>query len=300
MTDKEIFQTLHSAGLTVEGACGLMGNMKAESGMKANIAQRGMTTKSDDEYTAAADNGFIDFANDSVGYGLCQWTYHTRKAALLAFCRSHGASVGDAYAQVQFCLQELNTYPGVNSVLRSSHDLKQCSDIVCTQFERPAVNNLDARYQFSKGFYDQFASETATPAYSTPTYNTTPSYPQQSYKPPAYTPTTTPTTQQKQETNAKTGISFSSVFSGLWETLTGTRKAPKANAAMPVLQEGDVGAGVAAIQVALKYHKMDLGSEGTLGIWEAGTTMGVRSFQQQNGIPVTGKVDGQTWGKLMT
>jgi hypothetical protein len=146
--------------------------MYAESTMKANIAQRGMTNLSDEEYTAAADNGMIDFAGDRVGYGLCQWTYGPRKAALLSYCRSNGKSVGDESAQIQFLLQELQSYPGVNSILRSSNNLKQCSDVVCIDFERPAVNNLDARYNYSLKFYNEFAHKQSTQASQTPSFDT--------------------------------------------------------------------------------------------------------------------------------
>ena len=88
MSNKTIYDALISAGLTQEGACGLMGNMMAESTMKSNIAQRGMTGLSDEQYTAAADNDMISFATDSVGYGLCQWTSSDRKAKLLAFAKN--------------------------------------------------------------------------------------------------------------------------------------------------------------------------------------------------------------------
>lgn len=47
MGAKEIYIKLREAGLTTEGACGLMGNMQAESAMQANVAQRGMTSLSD-------------------------------------------------------------------------------------------------------------------------------------------------------------------------------------------------------------------------------------------------------------
>lgn len=47
MGAEEIYSRLRAAGLTVEGACGLMGNMQAESAMQANIAQRGMTSMAD-------------------------------------------------------------------------------------------------------------------------------------------------------------------------------------------------------------------------------------------------------------
>lgn len=165
MSNRTIFDALRAAGLTIEGACGLMGNMQAESMMKSNIAQRGMTKLSDEQYTAAADNGLLDFVRDSVGYGLCQWTYHTRKAALLAFCKARGVSVGDEQAQVAFCLQELQRdYPMVMLTLKTSHELYQCTADVCTKFERPAVNNIDARYQFAQQFYNEFAGSGALAA----------------------------------------------------------------------------------------------------------------------------------------
>lgn len=166
MSNRTIYEVLCIEGLTPEGACALMGNMQAESGMKANIAQRGMTKLSDEDYTALADNGIPmdgkDFANDSVGYGLCQWTYRPRKAALLAYCKAHGVSVGDEKAQVEFCLQELQReYPMLLLELKTSNDLYQCTADVCTKYERPAVNNIDARYRFAQQFYNEFAGSGA-------------------------------------------------------------------------------------------------------------------------------------------
>lgn len=162
MSVRTIYDTLRAAGLTAEGACGLMGNMQAESTMKANIAQRGMTGMSDEDYTFAADNGTIDFAHDSVGYGLCQWTYGPRKAALLSACKSKGLSVGDEHAQVLFALLELQKdYPMLLMELRSSHDLYKCTADVCTQFERPAVNNIDARYQYAQQLFNELCGSGA-------------------------------------------------------------------------------------------------------------------------------------------
>lgn len=165
MSNRTIYDTLRAAGLTAEGACGLMGNMAAKSTMKSNIAQRGMTHMSDEDYTAAADNGVIDFARDSVGYGLCQWTYYTRKAALLAFCKSRGVSVGDEQAQVEFCLQELQReYPMLLLDLRSSHDMYQLTADVCTKYERPADNNISVRYEYALQFWNDFCGSGALAA----------------------------------------------------------------------------------------------------------------------------------------
>lgn len=160
MSNQTIFDALVGAGMTVEGACGMLGNMAAESTMKPTIAQRGMTDLSDADYTFAADNGNIDFANDSVGYGLCQWTYHTRKAALLAFAKSRGVSVGDGDMQTQFCVKELKEgYPELWAMLCSSHDILQCTERICKEYERPAVNNVDVRYNFAKQAFDYFSAQ---------------------------------------------------------------------------------------------------------------------------------------------
>ena len=164
MSNKSIYDALRAAGMTKEGTCGLMGNMMAESGMKSNIAQRGMTKLTDEQYTAAADNGLLDFRNDGVGFGLLQHTYPTRKAALLQFAKSQGVSVGDEAMQVQFCIKELkHDYPALWEYLCSSHDLYMCAQKVCLEYERPAVNNVDARYNFAKQFYLEFATSAPVP-----------------------------------------------------------------------------------------------------------------------------------------
>lgn len=159
MSARDIYIQLLRAGLTPAGACGLMGNMQAESNMKSNIAQRGMTTKTDEEYTYGVDSGAYDgFTRDAVGYGLCQWTYYTRKAALLAYARNTGASIGDETMQVGFCIKELRQdYPGLWALLCSTIDVYTAASEVCTVYERPAVNNISVRAGFANQFYSRFS-----------------------------------------------------------------------------------------------------------------------------------------------
>ena len=146
MSARDIYAKLIAAGMTHEGACGLMGNMQAESTLKANIAQRGMTALSDEEYTAAAAEWPVKFIHDGVGYGLCQWTYWSRKQALFNFAQARGASVGDEGMQVEFCTSELkNDYPGLWALLCSVTDIYTAASEVCTVYERPAVNNITVR-----------------------------------------------------------------------------------------------------------------------------------------------------------
>lgn len=156
MTNAEIFDFYTSQGMTAEGACAMMGNFMAESSMKPNIAQRGMTKLSDEQYTAAADNGLIDFAHDQVGYGYAQFTYPQRKANLLSFAKANGRSVGDALTQLRFTIKELKEdFHTIWADLCASHDLFQLTQMVCNVYENPAVKNVGTRYEFAKNFYDE-------------------------------------------------------------------------------------------------------------------------------------------------
>ena len=160
MSELSILQAFVAAGMTVEGACAMGGNIQAESGFKSNIAQRGMTEMSDDEYTAAADGYYILFSSDGVGYGLCQWTYPTRKSNLLKFARDCGRSVGDEAMQVQFCIDELKTdYPNVWNYLLTTDNIEVATELVCTDYERPAVNNTATRVQFANELYTRYGDK---------------------------------------------------------------------------------------------------------------------------------------------
>ena len=150
MNALSILTALVRGGMSPIAACAMGGNMMAESGMKSNIAQRGMTKLTDEQYTAAADAGTINFADDSVGYGLCQWTYRTRKKDLLDYAKSMGASVGDETMQVQFCLAELKTdYPSLWKYLKTATDLYEATAKICREYENPAIKNVDARYKYA-------------------------------------------------------------------------------------------------------------------------------------------------------
>lgn len=156
MSTLSILTALVRGGMTPIAACAMGGNMTAESNMQSNIAQRGMTTLTDAEYTRAADSGTIDFVHDAVGYGLCQWTYYTRKQALLDYARSCGVSVGDEQMQVRFCLNELRTgYPRLWAYLQTTQDI-HCAGDICTDYERPAVNNIRDRIAYANALYMQY------------------------------------------------------------------------------------------------------------------------------------------------
>lgn len=109
--EEQIWNFLKGKGLNNYGIAGLMGNLYAESGLKATNLQNSYEKKlgmTDDSYTTSVDNGdYTNFVCDSAGYGLAQWTYWSRKQNLLDFVRSKGKSIGDLETQLEFLWKEL-------------------------------------------------------------------------------------------------------------------------------------------------------------------------------------------------
>ena len=164
--EEKIWNYLTAAGLTACGAAGLMGNLHAESGLVPTNLQNSCEKRlgyTDATYTAAVDSGaYTNFAGDGAGYGLCQWTYHTRKAALLAYAKAAGKSVGDLEMQLEFLLKELReSYKLVHYVLVTATDVKTASNVVLLQFERPADQSETAksrRAKLGQEYFDMFAA----------------------------------------------------------------------------------------------------------------------------------------------
>lgn len=164
-TEKRIWDYLKSKGLSDYGVAGLMGNLYAESGLLPNNLQNtgnkklGMT---DDEYVAAVDNGsYQNFVRDSQGFGLAQWTYWSRKEALLAFAKAAGASIGDLDMQLNFLWKELSeSYRVVLSVLVNASSVLEASNSVLFDFERPANQGESVqakRASYGQVYYDKYA-----------------------------------------------------------------------------------------------------------------------------------------------
>ena len=141
MTEKEIFQYFIKAGLSQAGTAGLMGNLKAESGLRFNNLQNTFEKKlglTDEQYTMLVDSGFYsNFVRDGAGYGLAQWTFWTRKQNLLNLAKQRGTSIADPGTQLTFLLTELTTYGELWATLKTTADIDYASDLVLTKFERP-------------------------------------------------------------------------------------------------------------------------------------------------------------------
>ncbi len=149
------------------GAAGLMGNLKAESGLVSTNLQNSYQNAlgfSDLTYTKAVDDGtYTGFEKDKAGYGLAQWTYWSRKRDLLNYARKTCRSIGDETMQLEFLMQELQkSFKAVWNTLRTAKSVKEASDIVLTQFERPAnmtAANKVRRADMGQKIYDTYATK---------------------------------------------------------------------------------------------------------------------------------------------
>ena len=123
------------------GVAGLMGNLYAESGLNPKNLQNSFNKKlklTDEEYTSKVDDGsYKNFVKDGAGYGLAQWTYHTRKQALLKYAQSTHTSIGDILTQLEFLWKELQKYSSVLKVLKNAKSIREASDAVLTKYEKP-------------------------------------------------------------------------------------------------------------------------------------------------------------------
>lgn len=168
MSEQTIYRLLRAGGLSPAGACAMMGNMQAESGLISFRVQGDFSSnyQKSKDYTEQVDNDFIDrhaFVYNGPGgggYGLCQWTYQPRKDNLYSYSKATGLSIGDETLQCNFCINELQIegeYKQLYSFLCSTDDIATATERICKEYERPAVPNVKERLNFAMKFFNLFA-----------------------------------------------------------------------------------------------------------------------------------------------
>lgn len=152
------------------GVAGLMGNLAAESGLHPDRVQGDIPYSSySQEYTAKVDSGAIsesDFVNNGPGgggYGLAQWTFYTRKQGLYDLWKSGGySSIGSIELAMDYLWKELQeSYSGVVDTLRNATSIREASDKVLHDFERPADQSEsveEKRENLAIKYYNMFAT----------------------------------------------------------------------------------------------------------------------------------------------
>ena len=162
---KAVHDYFKAKGFPEAAVAGIMGNISAESNMKPTNMEDQYQAKlgyDDDSYTAAVDDGsYTNFAGDAVGYGLCQWTWWTRKTGLLSAAKTAGKSVGDLQIQLDWTWHELKTSYGglVKTLMHPDITVFTATERMMKDFENPADQSEAAvvrRVNIAQSYYNEF------------------------------------------------------------------------------------------------------------------------------------------------
>ena len=188
---EKIWNYLRSKGVTKAGAAGLMGNLQAESSLKAfNVEDKSYNKAlykknprlEDEAYFNDIYSGKTSFVpslkGNSPGWGLAQWTYGSRKQGLWDLAKSRGKKVDDLNTQLDYLWNELNSMKkedasgkrkSLASILAKTNNLTEASNLILWDFEGPRTGNgkdypTEAqheakRYGYSKSWYDKYANK---------------------------------------------------------------------------------------------------------------------------------------------
>jgi len=156
-----MYRTFRKAGMTIEGACAVLGQIQHEGVFVSNNAEDSKKIV-DAIYTRQVDNGIItkhQFMYDGVGYGHAQWTHPDRKGKMYDFHRARGKSIGDSETQIAFLLWEMqHDFPVQWELVTNCHDLAVCTKELLYKWENPAEkkDNLVKRTKSAEDFYERF------------------------------------------------------------------------------------------------------------------------------------------------
>lgn len=182
--EEQLWFALIDAGYSKIAAAGVLGNIYAESGIRADNLENAAETKlgmTDEQYTEAVNNGtYTNFINDSSGYGLAQWTSDGRKQGLYLFAQSKGALINDSSMQIEYLLAEISQSGGANgyatfqmgsakhgynySSWKDSTSIEESAMAFCYVFERPKAGDHSNRVTFAQMYYDRYKDMTGPSA----------------------------------------------------------------------------------------------------------------------------------------
>lgn len=181
--DEKVWWALKDSdlGLSDIAIAGAMGNFYHESSFISNNLENIFETKlgyTDETYTAAVDDGsysmeqFIsdhDMDGCGAGYGLCQWTWNTRKKGLYEFAKSKNVSIADENMQIEYVLGELNPSGGAEGYAsyelspgqgysvddwKNATTIEQSARAFCGVFEKGSWS--DTRSSKAQEYYDKY------------------------------------------------------------------------------------------------------------------------------------------------
>lgn len=163
-TSRAVWDGLINAGYNEYAAAGVMGNIQAESNFKCDNVQDNSGWE-DEEYTTQVDSGVYSeyrFVHDSIGYGLAQWTYYTRKQRLYNLTVGSGFSISNESKQIELLIAELEEY----GYSKEWDSIYEASTWILINYENPEVQDeavKQKRYEYSLNWYNEYSGSTPEP-----------------------------------------------------------------------------------------------------------------------------------------
>ena len=159
---RKIWNYFLGKGWTEEGVAGMLGNLHAESMISSYRKQGDFSADLGPsiKYTKENDADRHGFVTDSVGYGLAQWTYPTRKEKLWDFTHANNKSISDENCQIEFLNKELEGGILGKSLetIKKSKNVAEACILFMMKFENPADKSAKKqreRVEYAMQWYEQ-------------------------------------------------------------------------------------------------------------------------------------------------
>lgn len=142
---EKIFNFFVGKGYKPFQAAGIMGNMKAESGLNPRALQPGTTG---------------DAPIAGRGFGLVQWTFPDRQQPLVAKARQAGKKASDLGIQLEYVIDELNSdkFQGVGDAFKRTTNVEEATLLIELRYEIHAGGVQPQRTADAKKFLAKYGS----------------------------------------------------------------------------------------------------------------------------------------------
>jgi hypothetical protein len=161
----KVYYFLKGKGLSDNAIFGLMGNFKAESNLtfKRLEGDYGSTPSQKTlDFISTVDNGgntwWYSKPGSSTGFGLIGFTYWSIAKQLVDNAKKMGKSIGDPEPQLE-TMWELMSAPKFKSYLEADHTLYEITHFICTEYEKPKVDNTNTRYGYAQDLQKEYAGK---------------------------------------------------------------------------------------------------------------------------------------------
>lgn len=144
--------------MTEAAALAVVGNFQCESNcepfrVEGDFSPYKTISKA---YVQGVTDGSISrytFSHDAKGFGLYQLTFWSRKEEYYDYWKASGGKLDSAELQTRFAIKEMKRdFSTLWNYLTQTTDIFTACSRICREFERPAFNNIDARFQAANRF----------------------------------------------------------------------------------------------------------------------------------------------------